>query len=382
MAEIKQLRNVPEYSFIENRTLEQTEKAVWEAYAQFYREATGENLVMDEADPRNLLIKAFSLIEYQTMQYIDAKGRAEMLKTSTGGALDNLAALFGIARNAARRARTVIRFTMSRPRLHVTAVPAGTRVKTQSGKYFHTLDYVEIPAEGNFVDAAAQAEEAGSGSNGVLAGDVNLLVDPIPYIGSVENTCESTGGLDVESDESLTARIYLAPSKFSCAGPRDAYEYYVREWRGDVADVQVTSPEPGVVALYVVLNGGRLPGEAEREELEAYINGEELRPLCDKVVCLAPEERPYEIDVSYWIGRSEQRSAGAIQKNVAEAVEAYQEWQRTLGRDINPTELIARIRDAGAKRVRVRKPEDVFTERTQLPVCVAAHVIYGGLEDD
>ena len=382
MANIAELANVPEISFIESMSLEETEAMAMEQYQRAFKELTGRDAELGTADTRRLLIKAVALVEYQTMQYIDAKGRMELLKTSTGAALDNLAALFGIYRKEAEKARSTERFTLSEPRAEVVAIPAGTRVKTKSGKYFNTLDYAEIKPGDDHVDVMIQAEEAGAGSSGIMAGDIDTLVDTIPYVASVENITDSTGGLDVEDDTSLTERVYLAPSKYSCAGPRDAYAYFVREWRSDVEDVQITSPSPCMVEIYVVMEGGRVPNETEQESLAEYINGETIRPLCDKVVCRTPEEFPYTIDAAYWIAESNQKSAGAIQQKVAAAVDNYQVWQRKLGRDINPTELIARMREAGAKRVRLTAPGDIVVPKTGLPKCTETMLTYGGLEDD
>ena len=67
---------------------------------------------------------------------------------------------------------------------------------------------------------------------------------------------------------------------------------------------------------------------------------------------------------------------------VTAAVQSYQSWQRHLGRDINPTELIAKIREAGAKRVKLTAPADIVVGKTQLPKCTGQTVTYGGLEDD
>ena len=382
MSNIAELANCPELSFIESMTLQETEEQLRELYTKYYREATGKEPEIGEADPLNLLMKAFCAMEYQTMQYADAKGRMEMLKTSTGDALDALAALVGLTRKEANRATATVRFTLSEAQSGATAIPTGTRVKSEDGKYFNTVEYGEIAAGETYTDVVVQAEEAGAESSGILAGEINILVDPIPYIASVSNVDESTGGLDVEDDDSLTERAYLAPSRFSCAGPRDAYEYHVREWRSDVTDVQITSPEPCVIAIYFVMEGGRLPNATEREELAEYISGENLRPLCDKVVCVEPEEVPYNIAFTYWIGDGDQRSAGTIQEKVTAAVQSYQSWQRHLGRDINPTELIAKIREAGAKRVKLTAPADIVVGRTQLPKCTGQTVTYGGLEDD
>ena len=211
---------------------------------------------------------------------------------------------------------------------------------------------------------------------------IDTLVDPIPYIASVTNTDTSTGGLDTEDDDNLTERVYLAPSKFSCAGPKDAYEYYVREWRSDVGDVKIVSPSPCVIALYVVLDNGSLLNQTEKASLVAHMSDETIRPLCDTVTCVDPTEVTYNIGFTYYIATSDQRSVSTIQAAVQQAVTDFQSWQRKLGRDINPTELIARIREAGAKRVTLTAPTDITISDTELPKIGTVAVTYGGLEND
>lgn len=385
MSNITELANCPELNFIEHMTLQETEEQLRALYAKNYREITGSDPVIGAADPLNLLMKAFAAMEYQTMQYADTKGRMEMLNTSTGEALDALATLVGISRKGPTRATATVRFMLSENQAGVVAVPAGTRVKTEDGKYFNTLDYAEIQAGDTYVDVVVQAQEAGAESSGLLVGSIKILVDPIPYIGSVSNTTESTGGLDTEDDDSLTRRIYLAPSVYSCAGPRDAYEYYAREWRGDVADVRVDSPNPDEVNIYFTIedeNGVRLPNSTELEDMKEYMSAETMRPLCDKVDCVAPDEVEYSISLTYWIAVSDQKSVSEIQNKVNRAVDDFQTWQRKLGRDINPTELIARLRAAGTKRVKLTAPQDETVEKAKLPKCTGVTVTYGGLEDD
>ena len=113
MSNIAELANCPELSFIESMTLQETEEQLRELYTKYYREATGKEPEIGEADPLNLLMKAFCAMEYQTMQYADAKGRMEMLKPSTGDALDALAALVGLTRKEANRATATGGFTLS-----------------------------------------------------------------------------------------------------------------------------------------------------------------------------------------------------------------------------------------------------------------------------
>lgn len=385
MSNISELEKCPELNFIEHMTLSETEEQLRTLYRQYYRELTGEEAELGEADTVTLLLRAFCAVEYQTMQYVDAKGRAEMLNTSTGDALDALAALVGLTRKEPTRATATVRFTLSAVRETLTVIPAGTRVRTEGGTYFDTVSYTEIAPGEAYADLLVRAEAAGEAGNGAAVGEIRILVDPIPYVASVENTTESTGGLDTEDDDSLTRRVYLAPSAYSCAGPRDAYEYYARAWRADVADVRIVSPSPCVVNIYFVISdeeGLRVPNATELGEMRSYLSGEDIRPLCDAVDCVAPTEKEYAVAFTYYIASSDSRSAGEIQSRVTAAVDEFTLWQRKLGRDLNPTELVARLREAGAKRVTLTEPVHTVVSETELPKCTGVSITYGGLEDD
>ena len=67
---------------------------------------------------------------------------------------------------------------------------------------------------------------------------------------------------------------------------------------------------------------------------------------------------------------------------VETAIADFEKWQRHLGRDINPTELITRIRQAGAKRVTVTYPVHTVIDDTEIPKVGTETITYGGLEDD
>lgn len=382
MSDIKQLENVPEISFIENMSLQELKDQVISEYKRLYKEKYGEDPNLGEADPKYLMMQAFALIEYQTMQYVDIKGKQELLKTATGDSLDNLAALLGLTRKPAERAIATERFSIQEALTTFVPIPVGTRVRSQSGFYFNTLEYAEIPAGETYVDTTVQAEEPGEGSNNLEVGAIDTLVDPIPFISSVSNQTASSGGINTESDDALTERIYLAPSQFSSAGPRDAYEYYTKEWRADIADVKVVTPNPCEIEIYAVTDQGALLNSTERAALLAYLSAEDKRPLCDDVSVEVPTEITYNITLTYYIATSQSQSAAAIKAQVEQAIADFEKWQRHLGRDVNPTELITRIREAGAKRVTVTYPVHTVIQDTQIPKIGTETITYGGLEDD
>ena len=315
------------------------------------------------------------------MEYVNARARAQMLADSTGADLDQLALSVGIQRLPAGRATTVIRFTLAAQQPGATSIPEGTQVKTSGNVYFRTAEYAEIAAGELSVDVSAIAAEAGAGSTGIPKGSINILVDPIPYVKQAENTVESSGGTDQENDDSLTRRVYLAPSVYSVAGPKDAYEYFVSAWRTDVTDKYVDCEEGYTVHIYFLMEDGRLPNEAECRALEEYFKGIK-KPMGDLVAGHAPEEVEYNIGLTYYIGSKDAKSVTTIQTNVNAAVDAYVQWQRKIGRDIDSSELIMRVRAAGAKRPTLTVPENTVVTNTQVAKLVSKNVTYGGMEDD
>ena len=97
----------------------------------------------------------------------------------------------------------------------------------------------------------------------------------------------------------------------------------------------------------------------------------------------APTVKTYNLELTYYIGRSNKAQATAIQSRVTEAIAAYNRWQTTeIGRDINPSELIRRIREAGAKRPIITSPVYTAVGDTEVAQVGTVNVSYGGLEDD
>jgi baseplate J-like protein len=231
------------------------------------------------------------------------------------------------------------------------------------------------------VDVPAVAVDAGADSTGIAIGEINVLVDPIPYVASVENTSVTSGGVEKEDDDSLTERAYIAPSNVSVAGPVDLYEYFARSWRSDITAAKPICEDGYTVYIYFLLKDGRLPTEEECRELERYF-ADIKKPMGDLVVGVPPEEVPYSINLTYYIASSNVKNAGLIQKNVEKAVEEYKTWQRKIGLDIDPAELIMRVREAGAKRPRLTAPVDTVVSKIQVSKVTECKITYGGIEDD
>lgn len=307
-----------------------------------------------------------------------------LLKYSYGDYLENIGALKGIARNKGAAAKTRLRFTLSAARPGTTMIKEGIRVTASDGVYFKTIDILEIPAGQLYGEVNAECREIGIKGNGYEIGEIKTLVDPIAYVDKVENISISEGGADLESDENLAERIFLAPASWSTAGPDDAYRYWIRTFNPAITDVMVRSDIPGEVDIFFILQDGKLPEETMVTELEQYLKNEEIRPLTDQVIVRAPGIQEYEIDLTYYINRSDRARASAINEQVKEAVQKYIVWQREkIGRDINPDQLRKMLLLAGAKRLEIREPQFSAIEQASIALPdEEVQILYGGIEDD
>lgn len=380
MSNIQDLQNVPEVSFIDNLTLAQVREQILQDYATKYQGLTGEDAVLSDADPVRLVLLTFAQQFYQGLQYVDWAGKKNLLKYSFGEALDNLAANKGIKRNPASYATATLQFSLQNARTSATSIPAGTRVSTNAGVYFMTSSYVEIPAGLLTATVQGVALEAGVAANNIPVGNIVQIVDPVPYIYAVTNTTTSVGGSDIENDESLTERIYLYPSSYSTAGAEAAYIYWAKNYRSDVSDVMAYSPAAGQVTVLFLLDGG-IPNSSDVDGMAEHLNAKTIRPLTDQLTVQAPTIVTYNLELAYYIDSADSAQATAIQTKVAAAIAEYRKWQQAIGRDINPSQLIRKVMEAGAKRVEVTAPAYTRVAPTSVAVMGAETVSYGGLEE-
>ena len=199
----------------------------------------------------------------------------------------------------------------------------------------------------------------------------------------MSNVATTLSGCDEEGDERFRDRIRMAPESFSVAGPNGAYEARVKAVSADISAVSVTSPTPGVVDIRFVLTDGELPDEAMIEEVENALTPKDVRPLTDKVLVGSPETVEYALAGKWFLSSSDSTLLASITKAVDAAVEGYRLWQRSKpGRDINPDELIARMRNAGAKRVELATPVFQRLTETQIARETSVAMTFSGVEDE
>lgn len=380
---LKSVFELPDVSFIDNDTLQAMMERLVNNYEKRYEELTGKAVSLGAADPMRIALYAVALDLFQTEQYVDRAGKQDLLKYSYGEFLDNLAGNRGVTRNQPTAAKTTVRFTLSETKGYAISIPAGTKVTNGNGIYFQTSEYAEIPAGSDHADVSTVCTVNGIQGNDLLPGQVDILVNPLPYIKEVANITTSEGGAELESDESLAERTYLSPSSYSVAGPDDAYVYWARTYNTNIGSVKPTSPIPGEAVIYILMRDGSMPGVEMLNGLEQYLAQSKIRPMTDLVSVKAPTAVSLELNLTYYINQSDLSSAITIQQETEKAISEYIEWQTTvIGRDINPDELRKRIKAAGAKRAEIISPVFTVVGDEAVAQLTSKSVTYGGLEDD
>ena len=373
----------PEISFIDNSTIDEVLTAMINDFLDKYEEETGKRISLAKANPYRLIMYASAVQIYQAMQYADYAGKQSFLTYATGDTLDNLAALRGVTRIEATSAVTTIQFTIASPIASAVSIPAGTRVTNGNDVYFATDEYAEIPAGQTSVSVTATCTETGTVGNGFAIGELDTVVNTLPYVVTASNTVATGGGADRESDENLKERVYSTPGSYSTAGPAGAYIYHTKSVSSEIGDVAVSSPNPCEVVVKFIMADGTLPSAAMIQKVQDYMDDNDIRPLTDQVTVGAPSTSIYNINITYYIGASDTSAVSTIQDDVAAAVSAYNIWQtEKIGRDINPSYLIKKIMEAGAKRVAVTSPVFTAVDESTVAKTGTVTVNYGGVESD
>ena len=369
----------PEVTFCETDT-EKIANALIAGYEALTKRA------LYPADPARIFVLWIADIISQERELINYSARMNIPRYAEGEFLDALAEIFyNVHRLPPEHATCMLRFELSVALAEDYTIPQEIQVTVDGEIIFKTTEKITFKAGRTYVDVPAVCLTAGTVGNGFAAGQINKMVDEqFLYFKSVSNITMSEGGTEQESDNEFYNRMRESTESYSTAGPVNGYIYYAKSVSSAVSDVAVTSPQPGMVDVRILLQDSEQPKETILRKIEEVLSADNVRPLTDYVTVSAPEEDEFEIDVSFYIERNNQSDSNVIELNVQQAVEEYIKWQtEKMGRDINPSHLIKQIMDAGVKRVVVRKPEFQLVEETHVAKIMrdTMQIINGGIEN-
>ena len=371
------LANLPQIQFVDTDPEVCRDKVI-----AGYEKATNKTLY--PGNPERLFLEGLAYVLAVFAGEVDLAGKQGLVAYAVGPHLDHLGAESDTPRLDLLPATTSIRFSVARPLAWTVEILGGTRVSTADRKVvFLTDEYAVIEPGQEYADVPATAAESGSAANGLVPGQVNSLVDVPAYIVSASNTEITRAGADREKDAQYRERIPLAREAYTCAGPRGQYEYHVKRVHKDIADAGIYTPVAGTVAICPIMRGGELPTEEILQAIRNALSPDHVRPLTDKVLVRAPEVVQYAVNLRWYLHKSDAALSGIVGAAVGKAVAEFVAWQyEKPGRDINPDELIARIKKAGAKRVEMADPVFTKLEPYQIARATSISALYAGQEDE
>jgi phage-related baseplate assembly protein len=339
--------------------------------------------VLYPGDPRRIFLLQFVPLLVAAKNDINYTGLQNLLPYAADEMLDALGELMRVRRLQANPSRTTVRFTLSSVQLDNVVVPQATRITPDGVTYFATSTPLTIPPGSTSGDVMAESTLGGERYNGFVAGQINIIVDRVPYVASAANIDTSAGGMDRESNDAYRERIRLAPASFSVAGPEDAYIYHAKSADVSIIDVKPVTPSANEIKVYVLLKGGQLPDPTIVAKVEAALNKRDVRPLTDHVEVLAPEEMIYNVELTYYIWAERSTEVTTIRASIEDpggAIDQYVDWQRSkLGRSITPDNLLAKMYAAGAARIVVTAPVYAQLEDHEVAKLGTTTITYGGL---
>jgi phage-related baseplate assembly protein len=374
------------------------------------------------ADPERLVQLTEAAALAQVAADIDRTGKGNLLFFADEETIEQIGYLYGERgkRLTASHALTTIRYTLSIPRTVRTIIPKGYRTTPDNKIFFATKNAIEIPAGELYGDVEAECMTAGMAGMGFEPGDINNMVDIIPFVASAENITSTSGGADIEDIESYRARLQILPESFSVAGPDGAYEFWARTANPGITDAKVWMPDldiddfatflspwgipdardfydklfayfrksgtgPGNVNVAVLMKAGELPSEEVKNQVLEVLSDKRVRPLSDFVHVKDPEPVEYNIAGEYWIRTADAAKAQSIIDDVNAAVKRFVAWQRNiLGRDINPSFLHQLIMECGVKWVVINEPAPTKLDTWQVGVLSndPVQMVCKGMEDE
>ena len=120
---IDKLKNLPDVSFINHDTLEDTMDQLKGWYEKAYFNEVGEKITLLNGDPEKLKLDAVGMLIHQVKEYIDFVGKQNLIKYATGAFLENITASLQIFRKEGTSSAATVRFQLSSPREEVYLIP-------------------------------------------------------------------------------------------------------------------------------------------------------------------------------------------------------------------------------------------------------------------
>lgn len=379
------LDNLPEINMLadEGITFESIVNEMIADYEAYWRELTGEELILYPADSRRIMLNVAAGKLYQLATIINERHKLNFLQYMYGDYTKNWAANFGFKEDGLESAVVTLRFCLAESQPTDIMIPAGTRATSGDNIYFATDEELIIPAGEVYADASATCTQPGTIGNDYVAGQLNVIADPINLVESVRNITKSAGGHDKYTNQELKELIYNFPSSYTTAGSAECYEQIAKRYSSNIIDAKVITNNEALVQIFILLQNGMIPTAEYCDKVLEYIKDLKVTPDTDKVEVIAPDAVTYEVEADYYIAYEQKDIADGLKEAISDACNIFVDFTRSkIGRAVNPNVLITYASAAGASRVEIVKPEYKYVGENEVAICSNIKFSFRGFEKE
>ena len=308
-----------------------TVEEIYEEMLSVFREETG----AEASAVSDLSVRLYAVAAQVYSLYVQADwlSRQCFPQSAQGSWLDRHAALRGLERRGAVKAKGTIRFSVAAAGGTDLTVPAGTVCATAGLERFETTEAAVLKAGETWVEVPARAVEAGKAGN-VPAGSILVMTAPPVGVGSCANPEAFSGGDDAEEDEELRKRVLETYRRMPNGANAAFYEQGALSF-SQVAACTVMPKKRGVGTVDVVVATREgVPDEVLLSEIQDYFD--QRREIAVDVLVKGPET--VNVNVGIWVERAEGDDAAGVKAAVEEAVRGFFSGER-LGEPILAAQL-------------------------------------------
>lgn len=385
MARIDALENLPKIDMLadEGITFESIVNEMIADYEAYWKELTGEELVLYPADSRRIMLNVAAGKLYQLAAIINERHKLNFLQYMYGDFTKNWAANFGFKENGVEAAIVTLRFHLAVKQLTDVIIPAGTRATSGNNIFFATDEQLTILAGESYADTSATCTQPGVVGNGYAIGQLNVIADPVNLVERVENVTQSAGGHDEYTNQELKELIYNFPASYTTAGPAECYEQIVKSYSKNIIDAKVITNNEALVQIYILLQNGVIPTAEYCQKVLTYIKELKTTPDTDKIEIFSPDAMSYEVEAIYYIADEQKDIADALKESIEEAGIEFINYTRSkIGRAVNPNILVTYAGAAGASRIEIAKPVYIHVHENAVANCNNIKMTFGGFEKE
>lgn len=308
--------------------------------------------VPNESDEVMPVIGTFAYRELLLRTHFNAQITGSFWQTATGTDLDFIAAFFGVTRLAGAKPTATVKFTLTNVLPSNYVLEAGLEIINDDGSTSILLSSVTINAGAIEANGIAELQIYTAASD---ASALSTLV-PKPYLSSVAQTTQYSGGSNPETDEALRERIALSFEDQTTAGSSNSYKLHAIKSDSRIDDVYVYSINPGEVEVIVHSLAGVDATMISRVEFAT--SGETVRPLTDTVHVRAATPVNYTVTAQLSIAPDSDTAAtlDAAQTRLAERLADV-----NIGKNVTLGMIIAALSVDGVEDVTLTSPADTVS---------------------